>query len=184
PIRRPPRSTLFPYTTLFRSGGFDALPSRDGGAVEHLALLEEVFVDVTGGHAHVLLFALGIGAAQVNPLHVKFFDQLDRFRHAVLEKESLPRYGFSRDLEMVRNARLPPVRYSPLKDSKSCAIFAWLPKPLPQRHPRCNAASGRHYRALDRCVEQTCAPYWRICRYYAQHPGGAGIMRRFRTADR
>src|SRR5438874_5247497 len=26
-IRRPPRSTLFPYTTLFRSG----LPVRDGG---------------------------------------------------------------------------------------------------------------------------------------------------------
>src|ERR1022692_2035259 len=25
-IRRPPRSTLFPYTTLFRSGGFVALP--------------------------------------------------------------------------------------------------------------------------------------------------------------
>src|SRR3989442_11841132 len=24
-IRRPPRSTLFPYTTLFRSGGADAL---------------------------------------------------------------------------------------------------------------------------------------------------------------
>src|SRR5256885_6910445 len=24
-IRRPPRSTLFPYTTLFRSGGSDAL---------------------------------------------------------------------------------------------------------------------------------------------------------------
>src|SRR5256885_12432686 len=24
-IRRPPRSTLFPYTTLFRSGSFDAL---------------------------------------------------------------------------------------------------------------------------------------------------------------
>src|SRR2546430_6638362 len=25
-IRRPPRSTLFPYTTLFRSGGTPALP--------------------------------------------------------------------------------------------------------------------------------------------------------------
>src|SRR5690348_17911622 len=25
-IRRPPRSTLFPYTTLFRSGGGDAAP--------------------------------------------------------------------------------------------------------------------------------------------------------------
>src|SRR5256885_8801940 len=35
-IRRPPRSTLFPYTTLFRSGGFRLLPqtlavcARDG----------------------------------------------------------------------------------------------------------------------------------------------------------
>src|SRR2546422_1860223 len=29
-IRRPPRSTLFPYTTLFRSRG------RDGGAAERL----------------------------------------------------------------------------------------------------------------------------------------------------
>src|SRR5688572_32644663 len=30
-IRRPPRSTLFPYTTLFRSSAYDALP--EGGAV-------------------------------------------------------------------------------------------------------------------------------------------------------
>src|SRR5438552_14722308 len=29
-IRRPPRSTLFPYTTLFRSGGALAAPGRDG----------------------------------------------------------------------------------------------------------------------------------------------------------
>src|SRR2546430_12092880 len=28
-IRRPPRSTLFPYTTLFRSAGLDALDSAD-----------------------------------------------------------------------------------------------------------------------------------------------------------
>src|SRR5690349_23341548 len=32
-IRRPPRSTLFPYTTLFRSGGA-ALLSRGGPAAE------------------------------------------------------------------------------------------------------------------------------------------------------
>src|SRR3712207_7246556 len=47
-IRRPPRSTLFPYTTLFRSGGYvldDAvalrrggLPGRDGGRVRGLAV--------------------------------------------------------------------------------------------------------------------------------------------------
>src|SRR5256885_13307564 len=32
-IRRPPRSTLFPYTTLFRSGGPPAVPGApaDGG---------------------------------------------------------------------------------------------------------------------------------------------------------
>src|SRR5690349_22936320 len=29
-IRPPPRSTLFPYTTLFRSGGFQALPNQRG----------------------------------------------------------------------------------------------------------------------------------------------------------
>src|SRR3712207_9149737 len=28
-IRRPPRSTLFPYTTLFRSGHAGELPARD-----------------------------------------------------------------------------------------------------------------------------------------------------------
>src|SRR2546426_6296562 len=29
-IRRPPRSTLFPYTTLFRSGGFTPFGGRSG----------------------------------------------------------------------------------------------------------------------------------------------------------
>src|SRR3712207_8616439 len=32
-IRRPPRSTLFPYTTLFRSAG-DAVADRAGGGAE------------------------------------------------------------------------------------------------------------------------------------------------------
>src|SRR5438034_8436688 len=31
-IRRPPRSTLFPYTTLFRSGRAEADAARDHGA--------------------------------------------------------------------------------------------------------------------------------------------------------
>src|SRR3712207_6854124 len=31
-IRRPPRSTLFPYTTLFRSGGAVGLPDGGRGA--------------------------------------------------------------------------------------------------------------------------------------------------------
>src|SRR2546425_11937002 len=33
-IRRPPRSTLFPYTTLFRSGWSGAPPGPDPGAAQ------------------------------------------------------------------------------------------------------------------------------------------------------
>src|SRR2546430_12551639 len=36
-IRRPPRSTLFPYTTLFRSGGGDRIGDRPGEAPAHVA---------------------------------------------------------------------------------------------------------------------------------------------------
>src|SRR3712207_8341686 len=44
-IRRPPRSTLFPYTTLFRSGGLGvrvraAEPLPDRGQVGEAALVE------------------------------------------------------------------------------------------------------------------------------------------------
>src|SRR5687767_15665768 len=58
-IRRPPRATLFPYTTLFRSGGGDVKPdltavgrsAAEAGAVEGDAGAEgadEVVEDVPG----------------------------------------------------------------------------------------------------------------------------------------
>src|SRR5690349_23613639 len=40
-IRRPPRSTLFPYTTLFRSGRLD-LGLKRNGAISHLQLLRGI----------------------------------------------------------------------------------------------------------------------------------------------
>src|SRR2546429_4920568 len=43
-IRRPPRSTLFPYTTLFRSVVVDA-----GEGIEARLLLQEVFSGRLGG---------------------------------------------------------------------------------------------------------------------------------------
>src|SRR2546421_5072629 len=51
-IRRPPRSTLFPYTTLFRSGGdgacFQLRP--DARCLEHVAeVLQHAVGDVDGG---------------------------------------------------------------------------------------------------------------------------------------
>src|SRR2546430_12400963 len=59
-IRRPPRSTLFPYTTLFRSaGGRDLahLPCHDGGIPARVrpAGRIEVRRDVGGGQVPLLL---------------------------------------------------------------------------------------------------------------------------------
>src|SRR2546426_9276458 len=47
-IRRPPRSTLFPYTTLFRSGpDARSRPGETGGApVSDFATLEEAFAQI------------------------------------------------------------------------------------------------------------------------------------------
>src|SRR2546429_1565016 len=53
-IRRPPRSTLFPYTTLFRS----RLALEMVGAVEAVAHLAQAH-----RAGHVLQFAVAVGAA-------------------------------------------------------------------------------------------------------------------------
>src|SRR2546430_11925493 len=50
-IRRPPRSTLFPYTTLFRSKREEAKPLRDTAALAAGAIA------VLGGTAAILFIA-------------------------------------------------------------------------------------------------------------------------------
>src|SRR2546422_6552093 len=51
-IRRPPRSTLFPYTTLFRSRG---LPAAPGGAVGHVVFNADRAVETARNGQHVIL---------------------------------------------------------------------------------------------------------------------------------
>src|SRR2546430_17648906 len=58
-IRRPPRSTLFPYTTLFRSTPTD---SKEAGALWKRQALDESLVD---GHALACGDFLGIGRDQI-----------------------------------------------------------------------------------------------------------------------
>src|SRR3712207_8702016 len=48
-IRRPPRSTLFPYTTLFRSSRVRKLARRIRASGYDVIALQEVFDTVTGG---------------------------------------------------------------------------------------------------------------------------------------
>src|SRR3712207_9006646 len=64
-IRRPPRSTLFPYTTLFRSNSFVLKPSEltPHTAIHLMRLLEEA-----GVPAGVANLVLGSGGAVGAPL--------------------------------------------------------------------------------------------------------------------
>src|SRR5260370_5484265 len=54
-IRRPPRSTLFPYTTLFRSGLQVGYCLMVGGVPEAVRVVEPAFRDLApeGGYLHV-----------------------------------------------------------------------------------------------------------------------------------
>src|SRR3989449_2335748 len=57
-IRRPPRSTLFPYTTLFRSVGLRLTDERTGGTLAYVptaGAIDDAVRRIVGG-ADVLLF--------------------------------------------------------------------------------------------------------------------------------
>src|SRR5204863_2237421 len=49
-IRRPPRSTLFPYTTLFRSFGEAGGAEREAAQPERAALVHEHQLDASPAH--------------------------------------------------------------------------------------------------------------------------------------
>src|SRR3712207_6966528 len=57
-IRRPPRSTLFPYTTLFRSHGRRSLEDRIGGRSAR-SLMEAMLIHSDNHATDVLLRDLG-----------------------------------------------------------------------------------------------------------------------------
>src|SRR3712207_8713119 len=66
-IRRPPRSTLFPYTTLFRSSGH-------GQRINIHLQLPKSFLD---GHSEFLLF-INNQQAEISEFHVFTQDAIDR----------------------------------------------------------------------------------------------------------
>src|SRR3712207_7483133 len=71
-IRRPPRSTLFPYTTLFRSQG-QAVVGAHGGAADDLHREGQV-----GGHAAHDRELLEVLLTEVGPARACDGEQLDR----------------------------------------------------------------------------------------------------------
>src|SRR5688572_32544483 len=63
-IRRPPRSTLFPYTTLFRSSA----GASDGRLEESLRVLQSVFENGRRGAAGYRRRPLSLGPLSLGPL--------------------------------------------------------------------------------------------------------------------
>ena len=74
-------------------GGFNALPTGDGGSVKGVAIGELVFVEGRQRHADVLLFATGIGETEVDELDFVVFHHLhhvcDGLGHQILLKVSV-----------------------------------------------------------------------------------------------
>src|SRR3712207_8697676 len=73
-IRRPPRSTLFPYTTLFRSG---TQSLHTNSMDETLALPTEKAVQIALRTQQVLAYETGV-AGTIDPLAGSYFLEADR----------------------------------------------------------------------------------------------------------
>src|SRR3989475_12408891 len=121
-IRRPPRSTLFPYTTLFRSNAIKFTPA--GGRVR----LDVATVD---GRAAVVVTDTGIGipAAQLPHVFERFYRGDKARREAegaglglAIARESADAHGARLDIEPAPGAAGPRVTIS----------FPVSPDPSPQ----------------------------------------------------
>src|SRR3712207_8865357 len=80
-IRRPPRSTLFPYTTLFRSRVEPAQVVRPGPARLKLQLRQLGALDAAEAeerNLHVAVLAREAAADDAEPVHVDERDELVR----------------------------------------------------------------------------------------------------------
>src|SRR2546427_2764436 len=86
-IRRPPRSTLFPYTTLFRSGL--TLPTVSAIGQKRTLRIPVKLVE-SGGGSHEVEDLLGgvVGIAQWPQLSVQVFDFMARSEEHTSELQS------------------------------------------------------------------------------------------------
>src|SRR2546422_8582179 len=72
-IRRPPRSTLFPYTTLFRSGEIE-LRDVSFGYENGRPVLSHINLTITPGEKVAIIGATGTGKSTLVSLVPRFYD--------------------------------------------------------------------------------------------------------------
>src|SRR3712207_7716151 len=65
-IRRPPRSTLFPYTTLFRSSRAKSVPKREVQRTGYCYPQVDLWLPDLGNHRDVVVAAAGRGPRAVD----------------------------------------------------------------------------------------------------------------------
>src|SRR2546427_4966050 len=86
-IRRPPRSTLFPYTTLFRSLLHAREPLERRAVERHLA--GQRFLELGGGHLHGLVDAQQVGELRSEEHTSELQSQSNLVCRLLLEKKKM-----------------------------------------------------------------------------------------------
>src|SRR3712207_7872558 len=81
-MRRPPRSTLFPYTTLFRSGWFPL--AADDAANRTGQLVDEMRERFSGAGPDTRMHGIGV----LGSIRQQILQDLDRHRHPCLRARS------------------------------------------------------------------------------------------------
>src|SRR5689334_17677841 len=122
-IRRPPRSTLFPYTTLFRSSRGQGL--RRGRALSALRPLHRGSSDAEGaatagpryGTGDVLLRRQGSGVRGAEPPRLP-----ERQERQVND----PRHRDGRPDDQRSSGRAAAMSLEPVEPQDRCATFGWL----------------------------------------------------------
>src|SRR3712207_9434250 len=100
-IRRPPRSTLFPYTTLFRSVGVEAA-GRGLSTGEHGASLAEGKLGVLHGAMSYVLQTEGGQIREAHSISAGLDYPATGPEHAYLQDEGLAEYASVTDEEALR----------------------------------------------------------------------------------
>src|SRR6266705_45216 len=142
-IRRPPRSTLFPYTTLFRSAGvqpLERLPRR----LRRDLLLEEDEGAVSARHEERHDAAHGVHRRDQG--RVRAGEERHDYRAAAARRRATPRASSQRSALRSASAMIVSWGFTPIDDGSTLASATTRPSvsctaPLVSVAPRCGSVA-------------------------------------------
>src|SRR5256714_3585395 len=117
-IRRPPRSTLFPYTTLFRSGREVSLAGR---ITAHRDMGKSQFIDIKDGSARIQIYAQKqtLGDEQFEIFkHLDLGDFIGVTGELFTTKAGEPSVKMTSFIILAKTLRPPPAKWHGLEDTE------------------------------------------------------------------